>query len=505
MTETRIASAPPLQGDGSALLSEALAVSAEGLWRAFGLRWALRDLSLGIPTGCLAVLFGPNGSGKSTLVRVLAGILAPHQGRALVHGRDIVGEGKEARRLVGVATHNPYLYDELTAFENLQLFAGLYGVPDSDERARDLLCLFNLNELAGVRAGLLSRGMRQRLALARAFLHSPPVLLLDEPDSGLDPHGLVLLEEAVTGLHSARETVLITTHDLELGLRLGDFVGILHRGALAYWAPTASMGLAELKEAYEEVTQGGVRRQVSRTLPALAGVGILPSAKPGGGRFAGQLWSLFRKDLMQERRARETLPGLIVFALAALMVFSFAFPPERFADAAWGAGALWVSLVFAGVLAFGRAFSTERDRGTLEGLLAAPLDRSALFLAKLGSGYCLLLVLVAIALPLFGAAFNLPVLRPQVVATVVFGCFALAAVMTLTSALAAGARAREFLLPVLSLPLAVPVIIAATAATADAMSPAGQLSSVPWAGLLAAFAAIVLAVGILVFERVVEE
>jgi ABC-type multidrug transport system ATPase subunit len=170
---------------------------------------------------------GPNGAGKSTFIRVFAGLMHVTSGKALVLGLP----ARSARGKVGVVSHATYLYDELTAAENLRFYAELYGVPEPIERAEALLTKVGLAHLARERVGRLSRGQQQRVTIARALLHDPPVLLLDEPDTGLDLAAFALVEELAT---ASGHTLVMTTHNLAAGLRLGTRVGILSHGRLVH-------------------------------------------------------------------------------------------------------------------------------------------------------------------------------------------------------------------------------------------------------------------------------
>jgi len=181
------------------------------------------------------LLLGPNGAGKSTFIRVFSGLMRAAQGHALIMDRP----AREARAHVGVVSHVTYLYDELTAAENLRLYGGLYGVADTAARARELLDLVGLAHLANERVGRLSRGQQQRVPIARAPLHDPPVLLLDEPDTGLDLAAFSLLEALAT---SGGRAVVLTTHNLEAGLRLGTRVAVLSRGRVVHERGSVSPG-----------------------------------------------------------------------------------------------------------------------------------------------------------------------------------------------------------------------------------------------------------------------
>jgi heme exporter protein A len=179
------------------------------------------------------LLVGPNGAGKSTFIRVFAGLMRATYGQALVFDQP----AGAMRRLVGVVGHAPFLYEELTAAENLGLYASLYDVADPSGRAFALLERVGMQQQANERVGRLSRGQQQRVAIARALLHDPPVLLLDEPDTGLDLAAFGLLETLVT---SDTRTTVLTTHNLSAGVPLATRVAVLSRGHLVHAQDTLS-------------------------------------------------------------------------------------------------------------------------------------------------------------------------------------------------------------------------------------------------------------------------
>ena len=203
------------------------AIALEGLERRYGDRPALRGVSIAVGEGQTLAVFGANGAGKTTLLRVLATLLRPHGGSAVVLGASLPGEAWRVRGRVGFLGHEPLLYPDLTARENLLFHARLLGVAEA--RVDELLGAIGLSRRAGDVVRELSRGMVQRLAAARAVLHDPAVLLLDEPRAGLDPGAAEELEPLI-GRASGRTRVLVT-HDVERGLREADVVLGLRAGA----------------------------------------------------------------------------------------------------------------------------------------------------------------------------------------------------------------------------------------------------------------------------------
>jgi len=224
-------------------------------------------------------------------------------------------------------------------------------------------------------------------------------------------------------------------------------------------------------------------------------------------RFVGQLQTLIWKELLVEARGRETVLAGAVFALLVLVVFNFAFDLRVENVAAVAPGVLWVTVTFAGVLSLGRSFARERDRRTLDGLLLAPIDRSALYLAKVVASVASMLLVEVIALPAFIGLFNLTVDLPLLVTALVLGTLGLAGVGTLFAAIAAHTRAREVLLPLLLFPVQVPVILATVKSTGAAIHVPGldppEIGQ--WMGLLVAFDALFLGLSVLLFDYVIEE
>ncbi len=221
--------------------------------------------------------------------------------------------------------------------------------------------------------------------------------------------------------------------------------------------------------------------------------------------FAAQVGAVVGKDVLLELRRRELIVSTFVFALLLLVVFNFAFDLRAEFLGAAGPGALWVAIIFAGVLNIGRTFLLERERGGWEGLLLAPLEPGVLYAAKLLGNILFMLVVEVLLLPAFAAMYNLPVLDPVVLWVMLLGTIGFAAVGTLFSALSANSRAREVLLPVLLFPILVPIIIATVRATTERIAPTPAMGSAPWASLLFAFDVLFILGGYLLFDHVIEE
>lgn len=215
-----------------------------------------------------------------------------------------------------------------------------------------------------------------------------------------------------------------------------------------------------------------------------------------------QIFTVVRKDLMVESRARDLLLVMLTFAVLSLVIFNLALDLYGPVVQAVGPGLLWLTIAFAAMLGMGRTFVREHERGTLAGLLLAPMDRGTLFIGKLLANLVFLFIMEAVTLPMFALLFNLPVLKSSVLLIAALGTLGFAILGTIFSAMAAHSRAREALLPLLLLPTTVPVVIGAVQATSDAIS--GNEGGPPWIGLLIAFNVIFFTLSYLLFEYAVE-
>ena len=219
---------------------QAPAVEASGLTRVFDARTAVHDLSLAVSAGEVVALLGPNGAGKTTTLRMLAGLLPPTSGRIALGGEALTHATADAlRSRVGLLTEAPGLWERLTVRMNLTTYARLHGVANPGARVTELLEAVGLEPRAEDRAGALSKGLKQRAAMARALIHDPLVILLDEPTSGLDPASAHEMRALVRGLRSEGRAVLVSTHNLAEAEELADRIAIMNTRLLAFDTPRA--------------------------------------------------------------------------------------------------------------------------------------------------------------------------------------------------------------------------------------------------------------------------
>jgi len=264
-------------------------VEATALVYDYGARRALNGLTFTLNQGEVLALLGPNGAGKTTTVRLLNGLFAPTSGKILVFGLDPFQQGSAVRRQSGVLTETPALYERLTARQNLDFFGCLAGMPlvERGKRAEELLAFFELSDRAGEPVSAYSKGMKQRLVLARTLLHRPPLLFLDEPTSGLDPEAAQQVHTLIEKIRKEnRQTVMLCTHNLIEAERLCDRVGVINQGRLL------ALG-----------TPDELRQQV---MPGLW--------------LQIELWSPLPETV---RRSLERLPGLIKIAPAGELSLRF--------------------------------------------------------------------------------------------------------------------------------------------------------------------------------------
>jgi heme ABC exporter ATP-binding subunit CcmA len=224
------------------------------LVKTYGLHPVLRKLDLTVERGQFLTLLGPNGSGKSTLLRILAALAQPTSGQVEIGGWQLPKEAFAVRRQLGVVSHLPLLYDNLTAQENLTFFARLYDLPPDqlEGRVKAVLEQVGLKFRAQDAVRTFSRGMLQRLTIARAIIHDPAILLFDEPYTGLDQQASTVLDELLRDQAHTGRTIVMTTHDLGRGYALATHVAILSKGKIGYYGPTSAIPASDIYQLYAD-------------------------------------------------------------------------------------------------------------------------------------------------------------------------------------------------------------------------------------------------------------
>ena len=232
-------------------LDKGPAIDIRGLNKAYGRRVALRNLDLQVQWGTILAVLGPNGSGKTTLIRVLATLAKPDKGNVWIAGSELGSGASFIRRMIGVVPHDSLLYDELSGLENLQLAAKLFVLDNADRKIELVSDQMGIQKRLYQRVGTLSHGWKKRISIARALLHDPYILLLDEPENGLDQQAWSSLDQIIKDDSKALRSVVMTTHNLERGISLADEVVILSNGRVVYKSSTESVpDTAVLREAY---------------------------------------------------------------------------------------------------------------------------------------------------------------------------------------------------------------------------------------------------------------
>ncbi len=231
--------------------SSAPVIQIKRLTKTYNHRPALNEIDLAVKQGETVVIFGPNGAGKTTLLKILSTVIKPTSGNVTINGLDLKKDADEIRRHIGVVSHHSSLYGSLTAYENLEFYARLYDIKNTKERCREVASMVGMTACLHDRVNTFSRGMQQRIAVARSILHNPSILLMDEPETGLDQQAISMLWSL---LGQGTFTIILTTHSLERGLELADRVIILNRGKIALEKPGLDIDLKMCKQLYFELT-----------------------------------------------------------------------------------------------------------------------------------------------------------------------------------------------------------------------------------------------------------
>jgi heme exporter protein A len=233
-------------------------IQIQGLVKSFGHTYALRDVDLKVAQGQFLTIVGPNGAGKTTLLRILATLLKPTSGLVNIDGLDMASRSGEIRSRIGFVSHQSLTYDKLTVEENLKFYGRLYDVVGLEERVDSLIHLVGLHARRRDPARTLSRGMQQRLSIARAIIHQPSLLLLDEPYTGLDQQAAEMLRTLLQTVNEESKTVVMTSHNLQRAVELCDTVAILTSGRIVCEMENENLNLDRLREIYWSYVGNGV-------------------------------------------------------------------------------------------------------------------------------------------------------------------------------------------------------------------------------------------------------
>ena len=239
--------------NGVDIQADGYAIEVKRLIKSYGENHALRGIDLNVKWGDILAIFGPNGAGKTTLLKVLATLVKPSAGDVSVAGFNSKQDAIMIRRRIGVVTHQTLLYDDLSAYENLRFYGKMYDVSNLRDRINQLIAQVGLESRIHDPVRTLSRGMQQRLAIARALIHDPPVLLLDEPGTGLDQHASAMFAHILNSTVNKQRAVLMTSHSLEQGAALSSRIAIMADGKIAYEG-SKQLDIGNLREVYYQCT-----------------------------------------------------------------------------------------------------------------------------------------------------------------------------------------------------------------------------------------------------------
>ena len=469
---------------------------------------AVRNVSLEVFPGESVAVLGPNGSGKTTLLKTMAGLIAPTAGTVVVGGTKIGRSHVAARGIVGYAGHHPHHYNDLTVSENLAFVGDIFLVDDPIPRIERLTLDLGIGSYRESRARELSRGLQQRLALAIALLPSPRLLLLDEPEAALDAATREKLKW-IFDTYAGDAGIIFATHDLAGASELADRAVVLNRGVLA--------GEFTVQQDDPDALPGHVAAALDSPTRIRPSAAIGTENRSNGRAPATAVWSarrvdtlkqmavVFRNDIRLELRTREFIPALTVLSLLMVIAFSLAFVVPAEDVPAVAAGVFWASLIFGTLVGGSRSFRAERDEGTMEALVLSPVLRAAIYLAKASVNFIFLTVVGLLTLVSVAVLFDVGLIRWEMFGLLLLGAAAFSSTGSLYGAVTTNMRARELLIPVLLLPVALPILIAGVAATLAILDATSNASQLPWFGLLAGFCAIFASMGAILFDYVLGE
>ncbi len=446
----------------------------------FGLKAVLRNVSCTFTPGSVTLLVGDNGAGKSTLLRMAAGLSRPSAGEIT----------RAENAVIGYVGHATFLYPGMTALENLAFWARLYG---TSTREKDLLALLDqvgLSAHAHERAGVFSRGMAQRLNLARVLMRPADLLLLDEPGTGLDASSRALLREQMRAARDRGACVIVVSHDFADDSVVADRVVALRNGVIAYDGPPSGYIPGALPE---ETPPEPPAPTTATELPDREGESV-----PG---LPGMALAVARKDLLLTLTRGSGLVQALLLGLLLLFVFSLAQGVGERLSPQNAAAVFWLSSAFCQVLIFNALFALEERCSSRVGLILSPPPIQGVWLGKGLAGMILLLLAQLIFLPATVVFLGQEIQGDWRVAlgALLLVDAGMCALGSLLGALAQGEAARESLLSIVLFPLLVPLLLAGISVSAQALGLPAPDGADAWLGLAAAFDAVFAAAGLLLF------
>ena len=462
------------------------AVSVRDVVRHFGRFAALRGITADFAPGQLYVLLGENGAGKSTLLRVIAGLLAPSRGSVRVLGSENI---RAVATRFGYMGHAPLLYDEMSAVENLEYFSALYGINDR-ARCEEAIRTVGLDPALERRVGQYSQGMRQRISLARAIVHGPELLFLDEPFSNVDVRSAKQMTTLLAKMRDAGTTIFVVTHQAALMEPVADECIVLDAGRLVAREKGIPARLLTPYLAEERAAlQSHARKHRGQTV----------TSAPG-------FWAITRrslvKDLRLEWRSKDAINSMLFFALLVVVIFSFGFDPTAEESRKIAGGLLWVAILFATVVALNQTWTRELRNQVLDAYRLSPAPPEALFLSKTVGNFIFVSILEVLMVPLFVVFYNLRSVGPwwQLLVVALLATWALVVNGTFFAALSIRTRSREIMLPLILFPVSIPALLAMVDATTSILT--GDNSPIFWIRLLAVYDLVFTTVGLILFEPV---
>ena len=461
-------------------------ITVKKLVKRFGPKVVLRGLDFEVESGEFVALLGPNGAGKTTFLRILSSLSRPVMGTVNIAGYQLPNQAAAVRRRLGVVSHLPLLYGDLTAEENLRFYGRMYSISEMETRITEVLEMVGLALRRRDLVRTFSRGMQQRLAIGRAVLHDPEVMLFDEPHTGLDQDACEMLDTVLKEVAARGRTVVMTSHDLARTADLASRFDVLSKGKIVASARKDELERDQILTFYREALQE-YRGTIMK------------------GSLIRATFAIVRKDLAAEWRSRELFTSMLIFSLLVILIFNFALELDPKTRTSVTAGVLWVTFTFAGTLGLNRSMAVEKDRGCMDGLLLAPVDRSAIYFGKAISNLVFMLIVEVIVLPVYSVLYNANLFQPGLLLVILLGSVGYVAVGTLLSAMAVQTRTRDVLLPILLFPLVVPVVIAAVKASGGILQGLEFSEVQTWINLLLVYDVIFIAISFMFFEYVVEE